>query len=101
MEAIFDRLLEIFSLEYMISVIMASYFVIKFADVLNGEKPLPCWVKRVITFAVGGVLMWVFHEYAEISFRTLISSYFAAVFFYDAAIKWLLKKMEIAYKQDE
>ena len=53
MEHLVDRMLQIFSLEYMFSVIIASYFIIKIIDSLNGDKVVPTKVKRLITFGVG------------------------------------------------
>ena len=99
MEHLLDRILQIFSLEYMFSVIIASYFIIKAIDSLNGNKAVPTNVKRLITFGVGAISFWVFRTFTEIAFETLISSYFAAVFFYDAAIKYLIQKLNVDYKK--
>lgn len=99
METLFARLFEIFSLEYMFSVIMASYFVIKLVDFLNGEKIVPTWMKRTITFVVGAISFFVFRAYTDVSVQCLIASYFAAVFVYDTAIKCLIKKFDLDYKK--
>lgn len=99
MEQIFERILSVFSIEYMVSVIIASYFVIKAVDSLNGDKAVPSVIKRLITFGVGAISFWVFRAFTEVSFETLISSYFAAVFFYDAAIKYLIQKLDVDYKK--
>lgn len=99
MEQIFDRVISAFSVEYMLSVIIASYFVIKFIDFANGGKAVSEIVKRLITFAVGAVSFGLFKYYTALSFETLVSSYFAAVFFYDAVIKYLIRKFDIDYKK--
>ena len=99
MEHLVDRILQIFSLEYMFSVIVASYFIIKVIDALNGDKVVPTKVKRLITFGVGAISFCIFHWATEISFETLVSSYLGAVFFYDAVIKFLLKKLDVDYRK--
>ena len=99
MESIFERILSVFSIEYMVSVIIASYFVIKVVDSLNGDKAVPSGIKRLITFGVGAISFWVFRVFTEVAFETLVSSYFAAVFFYDAAIKYLIQKLDVDYKK--
>lgn len=99
MEPIFERILSVFSFEYMLSVIIASYFVIKVIDSFNGDKAVPNRTKKLITFGVGAISFWVFRTFTEIAFETLISSYFAAVFFYDAAIKYLIQKLNVDYKK--
>lgn len=99
MEHLVDRILQIFSLEYMFSVIIISYFIIKVIDALNGDKAVPTKVKRLITFGVGAISFWIFRTFTEITFETLVSSYLAAVFFYDAAIKYLIQKLDVDYKK--
>lgn len=101
MEYIFDRLFQIISLEYMLSVILASYFVIKGVDMLNGTKAVPTWIKRLITFGVGIFLFLIFYRFTETSLETLITSYFVAVFFYDAVIKFCMKKLDIDYRTED
>lgn len=99
MEPIFERILSVFSFEYILSVIIASYFVIKGVDSLNGDRKVPSRIKRLITFGVGAISFWIFHAFTEVTFETLVSSYFAAVFFYDSAIKYLIKKLDVDYKK--
>ena len=98
MDEIFIRLTEVLSVEYMIVVIIASYFVIKVIDHLNGEAPVESWVKRLVTCVVGVLMFWVFKTFTDVTFQTLVASFFAAVFFYDSAIKGLIKKFGIDYK---
>lgn len=99
METLFARLFEIFSVEYMFTVIMASYLFIKLVDALNGPKAVPTWLKRTITFVIGAVSFFVFKEYTDITVQCLIASYFAAVFVYDTAIKFIIKKFNLDYKK--
>lgn len=99
MEVLFDKLFSIFSLEYMFAVIIASYFAIKFIDSLNGDLPVPTWAKRVVTFIFGILFFVIFNRYTETHVQTLICSYFAAVFIYDTAIKYLIRKFDIDYKK--
>lgn len=98
MEALFDKVFEIFCLEYMFSVIMASYLVIKFADAINGEKVVPSWLKRAVTCLVGAMLFVVFLKFTDVTIQCLMASFFAAVFVYDTAIKAIMKKFNIDYK---
>lgn len=99
MELLFEKLFEIFSLEYMFSVIIASYLVIKFVDAVNGEKVVPTWLKRVITCAVGVVLFAVFIKFTDVTVQCLVASFFSALFIYDSAIKVIIKKFNIDYRK--
>lgn len=98
METLIVKIFEIFSLEYMLSVILASYFVIKIVDVFNGERIVPTWGKRTITCIVGAVLFFVFTLYTDTKNECLIASFFAAIFMYDTAIKELFRKLNIEYR---
>lgn len=99
MEVFFEKLFDIFSLEYMFSVIMASYLVIKLVDVINGEKVVPTWMKRVITFIVGVILFVVFRKFTDETVQCLMASFFSAVFVYDTAIKVIIRKLNIDYRK--
>ena len=99
MDMLFAKLFETFSVEYMFSVIMASYLVIKLIDALNGPKAVPTWMKRTVTFVIGVILFWVFKLYTDTSVQCLIASYFSAVFVYDTAIKFIIKKFDLDYKK--
>lgn len=99
MDVLFAKLFEVFSLEYMFSVIVATYFVIKLVDVLNGDKIVPSWAKSLITCIVGMILFVVFYFLTEETFECLITSFFAAVFAYDKAIKFLIEKFNVGYRK--
>ena len=98
MDELLIKVSDAISIEYMIVVIIASYFVIKVIDHLNGETPVESWVKRLVTCVVGVLMFWVFKTFSDVTFQTLVASFFAAVFFYDSAIKGLMKKFGIDYK---
>lgn len=95
----FEGLFEIFSLEYMFSVIMASYAIIKIVDVFNGDKIVPLWMKRTITCLVGAILFTLFALFTDVTIQSLTASFFAAVFIYDTAIKTICEKLNIGYKK--
>lgn len=99
MEEIFTALTNIFSLEYMLSVILASYFLIKVADTINGKKVVPAWLKRIISVLVGVAFFVIFKVFTDVSIQCLITSFFTAVFIYDSAIKFLLKKFNVSYRK--
>lgn len=99
MGVFFEKLFDIFSLEYMFSVIIASYLVIKLVDVINGEKVVPTWMKRVITFIVGVILFVVFMKFTDETVQCLMASFFSAVFVYDTAIKVIIRKFNIDYRK--
>lgn len=99
MEVLFSKLFEIFSLEYMFSVIVASYLTIKLVDVLNGERVVPSWMKRGITCLIGAILFVVFKKFTDVTVECLIASFFSAVFVYDTAIKVIIKKLNIGYRK--
>lgn len=99
MELLLDKLINIFSTEYMFSVIIASYFVIKIVDAFNGDDIVPSWAKRIITCVVGSLFFVLFKVFTDETFECLVSSFFAAVFVYDSAIKTIVKKFRIGYKE--
>lgn len=99
MEQLFARLFEIFSLEYIVCVIITSYFLIKIVDYMNGVKEVPTWLKRGITFIVGAIYVVFFKKFSDCTVQCLVSSFFVALFIYDGAIRYLLKKFDIDYKK--
>lgn len=99
MEVLIEKIFDIFSLEYMFSVIVASYLVIKLVDALNGERVVPTWLKRLITCLVGAVFFVVFAKFTDVTIQCLMASFFSAVFVYDTAIKVIIKKFNIDYRK--
>lgn len=99
MEVLIEKVFGIFSLEYMFSVIVASYLVIKFVDTINGERVVPTWLKRLITCLVGAVFFVVFAKFTDVTIQCLMASFFSAVFVYDTAIKVIIKKFNIDYRK--
>lgn len=99
METLFEKLFETFSLEYMFSVIAASYLIIKLVDALNGEKVVPTWLRRLITCLVGVVLFVVFVKFTDTTIQCLMASFFSAVFIYDTAIKVIIRKFNMDYRK--
>lgn len=99
METLFEKLFEAFSLEYMFSVIAASYLIIKLVDALNGEKVVPTWLRRLITCLVGVVLFVVFVKFTDTTIQCLMASFFSAVFIYDTAIKVIIRKFNMDYRK--
>lgn len=99
MESMWNTIMNVFSLEYMISVIFATFMLLKVVDMFNGAKVVPTWLKRVISCLIGAVLFVVFKNYSDIPTERLIASFFAAVFVYDTAIKEIMKKLNIDYKK--
>lgn len=101
MDLLLTRLLETFSLEYMFSVVMASYMVLKIIDLFRKPQKIPTWAKRLTTCIIGAIMIVVYKQTTETSFQCLMASFFAAVFAYDAVIKTLLKKLDIDYNNAE
>lgn len=99
MDILFDRLFSILSLEYMFSVIVASYFAIKLVDLLNGNKVIPSWLKCTITCIMGVILFAVFCLFTDETVECLITSFFAALFTYDKAVKFLIEKFNVGYRK--
>lgn len=98
MDTIIEKIFEVLSLEYMFSVIVATYLVLKVVDFVNGDRVIPTWLKRVCTCVVGAVLFVVFVRFTDTSIQCLTASFFAAIFVYDTAIKALIKKLNLDYK---
>ena len=99
MDVLVAKFFEIFSLEYMFSVIVASYLIIKLVDVLNGDSIVPTWMKRVITCVVGALLFIIFIKFTDVTLQSLIASFFSAIFVYDTAIKVIIQKFNIDYRK--
>lgn len=100
MEPIFTQLSEAISLGYILSVIIASYFIIRFADYISNDfnERTPKWLKRVLTFVIGLIVFAIFKMFTDTDTDKLITSYFVALFVYDSAIKFLIKKFNVDYK---
>ena len=81
------------SLNYIISLIIASYIVIKSIQTTINNK-ISTVVKRLITFTVGLVLAGAYIEMDIIKIDSLIPSFFVAIVGYDYFIKQLLAKIE-------
>ena len=60
MDLLFEGIFKVFNLEYIFSVIIGTYFLIKLVDYLNGAAKVPTWLKRVITFGNGAVMFLIF-----------------------------------------
>lgn len=99
MEHIFTKFVEAFSIEYIFTVILATYLTIKLIETLYSKMPLPTWVKKVTTIVIGLLSFGVFVWLTDIPMETMLSSYFAALFLYDYAIKWLLEKFNVNYRK--
>lgn len=100
MEILFTKLFEVFSLEYMYSVIVATYLIIKFVDTINGNNVVPSWAKCTITCFVGAAFFMVFRAFTDETFECLITSFFGAVFAYDKVIKILIEKFNAGYRKE-
>lgn len=98
MELIFTKFIETLSLEYMFSVIVASYLLIKVLTALKGN--VKSWAKCLVTCVVGVVLFGVFLKFTDETFECLMASFFAAVFLYDKAVKAIIEKFNLGYKKE-
>lgn len=99
MELIYNKIFETFCVEYIFCVILATYLFLKVVDYFNGDDCVPTWLKRVTTFLVGSIMLLLFKIFSDVAFESLMASYFAAIFVYDTAIKYILKKLDIDYKK--
>lgn len=99
MDQLFAKIFEIFSVEYIVCVILTSYMIIKLIDYLNGIKEVSTWMRRGITFIVGGGYVLFFREFTDTTIQCLVSSFFVSLFIYDGAIKYLIKKFNIDYRK--
>lgn len=100
MDVLLTKLFDLLSLEYMFSVIIATYFAIKIVDVLNGNRIVPAWAKCLISCVTGAILFAVFYLFTDETFERLITSFFGAVFIYDKAIKFLLEQLNVGYRKE-
>jgi len=92
MEQIFNKLLDVFSVEFIFTIIFAAYFAIRVVEYLCA-KHIKTGLKKIITVVVGILATAFFVVFTDTPKQTLLVSYFAALFFYDYTIKWLLKKL--------
>jgi hypothetical protein len=93
MEEIFEKLVEIISVSYIVTVILFSYLIIRLW--FNRAKT---GVKKLLTFGVGIVVGAVYLTAKIDVLHALIPSFAIAVVLYDYIIKYLLNKLKVGYK---
>lgn len=100
MDSLLEGFNEIFSMPYLISVIFLSYGVLKLIDYINKDRCISKLTRYLVTILVGAALMYVFATYVGTPVEKLLPTYFLAVYVYDIAIKWAIKKLDGDYRKE-
>ena len=96
-----DNVLSNLDFGYMLSVNLLSYAMIKWADELNGPKPLSKTIKRLLSLLsgiiIGAVIYFITEEYSMIK---LLYSFVLSLFSWDYIFRPMIKKFNIGYKKE-
>ena len=98
-DVIFRQVIDNFDFAYIIVTNLFIYFLIKLADIVNGNKKVPLLHKRVLTL-VGIIVMFVayyFSNYGNVI--VLINSSIAAPVTWSWVLKPLFNKLKMSYKK--
>lgn len=98
---ILESIIDNFDYTYIIIVNILTYGLIKVFDYLNGAKPVPTLVKRIITL-ISIVIMfciYYFNDYDDII--KLINSAIAAPVIWSWILRPIVMKFNIGYKQND
>lgn len=79
------------------SIVIGAYGIIKFVESATGGA-IKDWVKKLITYLVGLVVYFTFTATTDIDHGVLVTSYILSTGVYDFALKHIIDKLEIGYK---
>lgn len=97
-DRIIDIILNNFDFAYMLIVNLLTYFVIKFVDIVNKEKPVSTLVKRIVLIVVI-ILCGFAYWSAGVEVAKLINSSILAPVAYSWIFRPILIKLGVGYKQ--
>lgn len=96
---IINQIINNFDFVYMIVINVLTYLIIKTIDILNGEKVISTWTKRIVLIIS---IIFVFIGYKINNYPNnivLINSTIAAPVFWSWCLKPILNKFNIDYKK--
>lgn len=96
---IINQIINNFDFVYMFVINVLTYLIIKSIDVLNGEKVISTWTKRIVLIIS---IIFVFIGYKINNYPNniiLINSTVAAPVFWSWFLKPILHKLGVGYKQ--
>lgn len=95
---IIQQIIDNFNFAYMIIVNLATYFVIKFIDYINGDKAVKTITKRIVLLCTIIIAFIVYKSYTDISTIVLINSSVLAPVFWSWILRPIMKKLGLGYK---
>lgn len=96
---IINQIINNFDFVYMLVINILTYLIIKTIDILNGEKVISTWTKRVVLIIS---IIFVFIGYKINNYHNniiLINSTIAVPVFWSWCLKPILNKFNIDYKK--
>lgn len=96
---IINQIINNFDFVYMLVINILTYLIIKTIDILNGEKVISTWTKRIVLIIS---IIFVFIGYKINNYPNniiLINSTIAAPVFWSWCLKPILNKLGVGYKQ--
>lgn len=97
-ESIFTLLNSIIDLSYVVTIVPATFVIIKVIDEINKEKVVPLIIKLLVLTLVGLLIGYIWFLNG-VTLRVLITSFFFASFSYENLIKFLLDKYKFGYRR--
>ena len=95
---IIENILAFISIQYILSVNIASYaFILVLSSMFKNK--LKTYIKRIITVVIGIGMWYVYHEYGMITAQVAIPSFFLSIIIYDYLIKEILSKFNLLIRK--
>lgn len=95
---IIENILAFISIQYILSVNIASYaFILVLSSMFKNK--LKTYIKRIITVVIGIGMWYVYHEYEMITAQVAIPSFFLSIIIYDYLIKEILSKFNLLIRK--
>lgn len=98
---IINQIIINFDFVYMLVINILTYLMIKTADLLNGDKKVPTWTKRLLLL-ISTILVFIGYKLNNYPNNIiLINSTIAAPVFWSWILKPIFKKFNIDYKYEQ
>lgn len=96
-EDIIKTTIDNFDFSMCIAINVATYIVIKAIDELNGDKPVPRWLKRII-FILCSIIITAIYVLIGVDKKIVLNSIIIAPISWSWVFKPICKKLGVDYK---
>lgn len=96
---IINQVLSNFDFAYMLVINILTYIIIKIADIINKDKVVKTWAKRLILLIASTVVFILYYITNYDNIVVLINSTIAAPVFWSWVLKPILTKLNMDYKK--